>query len=109
MTLTALPSSASAFRTPPAPSGPTSSSPGPRTGFTNPWSDSLVPTASAGIVQAYVAGLTKWQLLIGSGLLLLQREQWRMLESQQRWFGGAQREVMDQWIVRFGGGVPLDG
>jgi len=32
-----------------------------------------------------------------------------MMAAWQRSIGAMQRELMDPWICRFGGGVPLDG
>ncbi|MGO4606201.1 hypothetical protein AB4142_07690 [Variovorax sp. 2RAF20] len=50
-----------------------------------------------------------WQMAVGKSMLLAQREQWEMLAAWQRSMGAVQRELTDQWICRFGGGVPLDG
>lgn len=57
----------------------------------------------------YLQSVLNWQMAVGKAALLAQREQWEMLAAWQRTIGAAQRELVDQWICRFGGGVPLDG
>ena len=56
----------------------------------------------AGYLQSSVMG---WQI----GMLLAQRQQLEMMAAWQRSIAAVQRELIDQWICRFGGGVPLDG
>ncbi|AVQ85622.1 MULTISPECIES: hypothetical protein [unclassified Variovorax] len=70
---------------------------------------STTPAASATSGGDYFQSIMNWQLAVGKSMLLAQREQWEMLVGWQRAIGAAQREVMDQWICRFGGGVPIDG
>lgn len=53
--------------------------------------------------------LTGWQGVMGKSLVLAYFYQWEWLAAWQRTLGATQRECMDQWICRFGGGVPLDG
>ena len=57
----------------------------------------------------YVQLLANWQSAVLRSLLLIQGEQLQMMAAWQRSIGAAQRDLMDRWICRFGGGVPLDG
>lgn len=50
-----------------------------------------------------------WQMAAARSMFLVQRRQWEMLTAWQRATGAVQRQFTDQWICRFGGGVPLDG
>ncbi|MBA4263559.1 MAG: hypothetical protein C0453_00630 [Comamonadaceae bacterium] len=50
-----------------------------------------------------------WQSTYGNGILLACLYQWQMLDLLQRVGGVAQQELLDEWVSRFGGGVPLDG
>lgn len=70
---------------------------------------STTPTTLAPFGADYLQSIANWQLAVGKSMLLAQREQWEMMVAWQRSVGAAQRELMDQWICRFGGGVPLDG
>ncbi len=67
-------------------------------------SPSLSPF-SAGSLQSQ----PDWQGVMGKSLMLAYLYQWEWLAAWQRTLGATQREYMDQWICRFGGGVPLDG
>ncbi|QSI31953.1 hypothetical protein GNX71_21160 [Variovorax sp. RKNM96] len=49
-----------------------------------------------------------WQMAAARSMFLAQRRQWEMLTAWQRATGAVQRQFTDQWICRFGGGVPLD-
>ena len=49
------------------------------------------------------------QATILEGLLQAQQAQLQMMSVWQQPFAAVNRELWDQWIVRFGGGVPLDG
>ena len=57
----------------------------------------------------YLQFAMDWQTAVSKSLWLAQRQQWEMTVAWQRSIGAMQRELMDQWICRFGGGVPLDG
>ncbi len=57
----------------------------------------------------YFQLLANWQSAVLRSLLLVQGEQLQMMAAWQRSIGAAQRDLMDRWICRFGGGVPLDG
>ena len=57
----------------------------------------------------YLRSVLDWQRAVAESLLQTQRGQWEMLAAWQRSAGAAQRELRDQWVCRFGGGVPLDG
>ncbi|WP_137860585.1 hypothetical protein [Variovorax sp. 3P27G3] len=67
------------------------------------------PRTPAPFGGEYLQSIMSWQLAVSKSMLLAQREQWEMLAAWQRSIGAAQREMTDQWICRFGGGVPLDG
>jgi len=66
-------------------------------------------TTPAPLGNGYLQSAMNWQMVVGKSLLQAQRGQWEMMAAWQRSIGNAQRELMDQWICRFGGGVPLDG
>jgi hypothetical protein len=70
---------------------------------------SITPTIPTAFGAGYLQSVMNWQMAVGKSMLLAQREQWEMLAAWQRSMGAVQRELMDQWICRFGGGVPLDG
>ncbi|QHE86250.1 hypothetical protein [Hydrogenophaga sp. BPS33] len=59
--------------------------------------------------DGFLQALTSWQIAMGENLMRSYSFPWEMLAVWQRSLGIAQREYMDQWICRFGGGVPLDG
>lgn len=59
--------------------------------------------------DSYLRSLVDWQKVGYESLLQAQRIQWEMLLTWQRSLGAVQQELQDQWICRFGGGVPLDG
>jgi hypothetical protein len=40
--------------------------------------------------------------------LQLQREQWNALVRWQQWLLETQQDAWDQWVCRWGGGVPID-
>ncbi|MET3494436.1 hypothetical protein [Variovorax boronicumulans] len=69
------------------------------------FSTNPTPATSFGNVQAVI----DWQMALGRSLLQAQRQQWETMAAWQRSGAIMQRELMDQWICRFGGGVPLDG
>lgn len=50
-----------------------------------------------------------WQMAAVKSALLVQRQQWEAVAAWQRSVASVQRELRDQWVCRFGGGVPLDG
>lgn len=58
--------------------------------------------------QDVLQGLLDWQELMGRSLMLAGFYPWQWLFAWERAVGAAQRECLDQWICRFGGGVPLD-
>ncbi len=57
----------------------------------------------------YLQTLVNWQIAVAGNALQAQLRQLEMMADWQRSFGAVQRELTDQWICRFGGGVPLDG
>ncbi|RYF82867.1 MAG: hypothetical protein EOO29_05520 [Comamonadaceae bacterium] len=57
----------------------------------------------------YLQLIMDWQLAAVKGALLAHGQQWEVAAAWQRSAAAVQRELMDQWICRFGGGVPLDG
>ena len=59
--------------------------------------------------DSYLRFLMAWQQAASDNLLQAQRIQWELFASWQRSLAAVQRELQDQWICRFGGGVPLDG
>lgn len=59
--------------------------------------------------EGLLLAITSWQDVVGKGLVLSASLPWEMLAAWQHTVGMAQREYADQWICRFGGGVPLDG
>jgi hypothetical protein len=50
-----------------------------------------------------------WQATVVESLMQAQNLQLQMLAAWQRPFAMASQELWDQWVARFGGGVPLDG
>ena len=44
-----------------------------------------------------------------ASVLQAQQIQLQMLTAWQRPFAAVNQELWDQWVVRFGGGVPIDG
>ncbi len=50
-----------------------------------------------------------WQAAIIESLMRAQQIQLQMLTAWQRPFAAVNQELWDQWVVRFGGGVPIDG
>jgi hypothetical protein len=66
-------------------------------------------TTPAPLGDGYLQFVMNWQMAVGKSMLQAQRDQWEMMATWQRSIGAVQRELMDQWICRFGGGVPLDG
>ncbi|WP_431513235.1 hypothetical protein [Variovorax sp. DAIF25] len=59
--------------------------------------------------DGYLQPVLDWQTAICKNLWLAQRQQWEAMAAWQRAIGAVQHELMDEWICRFGGGVPLDG
>lgn len=53
--------------------------------------------------------LLDWQAACAETLLKAQSFQLQMLGVCQQPFVAANQELWDQWVARFGGGVPLDG
>jgi hypothetical protein len=71
-----------------------------------------IQDASAGVLPAQdglIQALADWQKVMGRSLVLSLSLPLEMLGMWQHTFDIAQRECVDQWICRFGGGVPLDG
>jgi|EndMetStandDraft_7_1072992.scaffolds.fasta_scaffold351727_2 hypothetical protein len=50
-----------------------------------------------------------WQAAVIESLIQAQQMQLQMLTAWQRPFAAVNQEFWDQWVCRFGGGVPLDG
>lgn len=71
---------------------------------TNDGSPSLSP-----FPEGSLQTLMSWQGVMGKSLMLAYLYQWECLAAWQRTLSATPRECMDQWICRFGGGVPLDG
>jgi hypothetical protein len=46
--------------------------------------------------------------LVTETLVLAQRLQWETLLAWQRAIGSMQRDLFDQWVCRYAGGVPID-
>jgi len=59
--------------------------------------------------DSYLRFLMAWQQAASESFLQAQRIQWELFTSWQQSLDAMQRELQDQWICRFGGGVPLDG
>lgn len=70
---------------------------------------SATPTTPMPFGARYLQSMMKWQMAVARSVLLAQCGQWEMFAAWQRGTAAARRELMDQWICRFGGGVPLDG
>ena len=49
-----------------------------------------------------------WQAAVIQNLMQAQQIQLQMLTAWQRPFAAVNQELWDQWVVRFGGGVPID-
>lgn len=49
------------------------------------------------------------QAAVIQSLMQVQQIQLQMLTAWQRPFAAVNQELWDQWVVRFGGGVPIDG
>jgi hypothetical protein len=50
-----------------------------------------------------------WQTAVIESLMQAQQMQLQMLTAWQRPFAAVNQELWDQWVCRFGGGVPIDG
>lgn len=50
-----------------------------------------------------------WQASVIENLVQAQNFQLQMMAAWQRRFVMVNQELWDQWVARFGGGVPLDG
>ncbi|WPG40888.1 hypothetical protein [Variovorax sp. EBFNA2] len=61
------------------------------------------------LVDDYLRSVGDWQKAVTESMLHAQRVQWGMLAAWQRAIGAVQEDLRDQWVCRFGGGVPLDG
>lgn len=59
--------------------------------------------------DSYLRSVVDWQKAVNESVLQAQRGQWEMIAVWQRAICAMQEELRDQWICRFGGGVPLDG
>ncbi|MBB1602475.1 hypothetical protein [Variovorax sp. UMC13] len=70
---------------------------------------STAPTQPAPFGAGCLQLLMAWQMAAVRGALLAQGQQWEAMGVWQRSAAAVQRELMDEWICRFGGGVPLDG
>jgi hypothetical protein len=49
-----------------------------------------------------------WQAAFIESLMQAQRIQFQMLAAWQQPLTAASQEIWDQWVARFGGGVPID-
>jgi hypothetical protein len=70
--------------------------------------DSNAPVSPAW-TDAYFRPLLDWQAACGASVLQAQQIQLGMFAAWQQSAQAVQQELWDQWISRFGGGVPLDG
>jgi hypothetical protein len=61
------------------------------------------------LADAYLRSLANWQKAATESMLHAQRGHWEMLVAWQRAIEAMQKELRDQWVCRFAGGVPLDG
>jgi hypothetical protein len=50
-----------------------------------------------------------WWSSLAAPWLEAQQLQWEGLAAWQRTFAAVQKDIWDQWVCRYGGGVPLDG
>ncbi|MET3179254.1 UNVERIFIED_ORG: hypothetical protein ABIC43_002410 [Variovorax guangxiensis] len=70
---------------------------------------STIPATPESLGARYLQAATSWQMAVARSVLLAQLGQWEILAAWWRGTAAAQHELVDQWICRFGGGVPLDG
>ena len=70
-----------------------------------PHDDQTAYASPEGLMQL----LLDWQKAYTGLMLQGQQNQFQAIAAWQKAMQDAQRDWMDQWICRFGGGVPLDG
>ena len=63
-----------------------------------------VSPPEGGLLPAAFAG---WMPIM-EALLQFQRMQWELVGSWQSAMAAAQQELFDEWVCRWGGGVPID-
>ncbi|VTU22129.1 hypothetical protein [Variovorax sp. PBL-E5] len=59
--------------------------------------------------DGYWRSMLAWQALLAENLMRVQCSQLDMAMAWQESLRAIQQEMWDQWVCRFGGGVPLDG
>jgi len=67
--------------------------------------------SAADLSNPYVSfqPVLEWQAAVIESLVQAQQAQFQMFTAWQRPFAAVNQELWDQWVCRFGGGVPLDG
>ncbi len=71
--------------------------------------DDTLSTTPLVFGNGYLQSRMNWQIAVGKSLMLAQCQQLEMMTAWLRSISAVQHELMDHWICRFGGGVPLDG
>jgi len=71
--------------------------------------DDTLSTTPLAFGNGYLQSVMNWQMVLGKSLVLAQCQQLEMMTAWQRSISAVQHELMDHWVCRFGGGVPLDG
>ncbi|MBB4221643.1 MULTISPECIES: hypothetical protein [Variovorax] len=66
-------------------------------------------TAPVCVAGGSLQALLDWEVAVARSMLLVQRQQLEMMFAWQRSATAVLCEFRDQWVCRFGGGVPLDG
>ena len=72
----------------------------------------MTHAAAADLPNAVYGGfqpVLDWQTAVIESLMQAQQMQLQMLTAWQRPFAAVNQELWDQWVCRFGGGVPIDG
>lgn len=67
------------------------------------------PSVAVPPIRFDLQPMLDWQASYVEGVLQLQNAQLQILVAWQRSFAAAGQELQDQWVARYGGGVPLDG
>ncbi|RZL92730.1 MAG: hypothetical protein EOP82_09340 [Variovorax sp.] len=64
---------------------------------------------SSPLRDEYLLSALDWQRAFVDSLTQAQRNQYQMLAAWQKSLCAVNQDLWDQWVCRFGGGVPLDG
>ena len=67
------------------------------------------PNVASPLPAPAVAPVAEWAWLCFQPLVSVQRMQWDALLCWQQSMATLNRDAWEQWAVRYGGGVPLDG